>query len=220
MLCLIESSNALLLASFSNLRYPPKPPARAKLWKEWCLLETPLTLQEITRLYRTLTAGEKWSGRLYLEVSRQILRPHLVFYPDDHTGRVRIPPHHDRLVVASWIAHESGHFEWFQENQSPAFLDWLEDKASVSSIPLWQQKFLRNFAYLWFWRLRLREELYAHSVELRLLKKAGVSLDAVQRGDLAIDELTPTTVRNGPIQRWYQRTMQRRQNSLTQEAMT
>ena len=184
------------------------------------LLETPLTLLEITQLYRTLTAGEKWSGHLSLEVSRQILRPHLAFDPDDQTGRVRIPPHHDRLVVASWIAHESGHFEWFQENQSPAFLDWLEDKVRAISTPPWQQKLLRNFTYLWYWRLRLREELYAHSVELRLLKKAGVSLAAVQRGDLAIDELTPTTVHNGPIQRWFQHTMQKRQDSLTQEAMT
>ena len=174
----------------------------------------------VAKIFKEIVRGEPWADRISYEVDERWTSNHLVYKPDSRRGCVRFPPHPDVLVIASWIAHEGGHFDYYEHNSPKKIRIFIEWVIRSERIPSFVSIILRQLYTLFFWSARMRREIYAHEVEIKLLKKAGYSLKAVERGDQASDELIPFKPRLALVERLFQHQMQKTQNRLTLAALS
>jgi len=162
--------------------------------------------------------GEKWAKRLDFNLSDRWTSPHLAYNTRERRGCVRVPPYGDEHSMASWISHEAGHMECYDENPPCRLRSKIEKVIRSDRMPSIIQAIVRKLLYLIFWRSRMREELCAHKTEIRLLQKIGMPLEAVHRGDEEADKLIPVVPWSGFIERLFKNRMQKAQDALTAAA--
>lgn len=155
-------------------------------------------------IFAKIIEGETWCDRIFLGINQDL--PPSMVYESSGRGYVILPPNEDPLVVAYWSAHESGHLEYHLKVHPPLPLMMKWEAFIRSSRSSLIRKMMRQVYYLVFFREKIKEELYALKVAIRLLKKGGFSPKAVSRGDRASRSLVPPKPRYALVERlfdWY-----------------
>lgn len=134
----------------------------------------PVVDLDVEGLFRKIIAGEPWANRISYESDDQCLSPHLAYSSKSRVGCIRFPPQNNLLKIAAVFAHEGGHLEEFDLNPPKRLAIIIESFICSEKYPPFIKVIVRMVYFLVFWRKKMKRELYAHQVAVRLLKKIGL----------------------------------------------
>lgn len=173
---------------------------------------------DVEGIFKKIIEGERSADLISLEVNESFASPQLAYNRKTRHGLIRLPWHHDLRVMAEWIAHEYGHFEYYQLHPLKKFEVVINTYIRLERTPEFVASVVRKLYYLIYWPVRMKRELYAHQTSIRLIKKIGLSLDVFELSQKALSELVPPWPKYDFVENYFRHRMQLAQKKYVKAA--